>query len=198
MKYVIELSEEDFDNIKHAYTAIFGDIYHIMQGAIANGKALEQESCEDCVSRQAVLEVIDDCNSDGLKGIFCSYDDGERFKEYIKNLPPVQPKYNTSEWCHDCSEYNQDKHCCPRFNRVIRNAVKEVKKPKMGHWIDADKLKEKIQKYQSIHDSYCDNISKGDAWEGHTTDHYDLSSGKATACDVILGFINELQAESDE
>ena len=112
MKYVIELSEKDFDNIKHAYTAIFGDIYYIMQGAIANGKALEQE-------------------------------------------------------------------------------------PKMGHWIDAE-LKEKIQKYQSIHDSYCDNISKGDAWEGHTTDHYDLSSGKATACDVILGFINELQAESDE
>lgn len=43
MKYVIELSEKDFDNIKHAYTAIFGDIYYIMQGAIANGKALEQE-----------------------------------------------------------------------------------------------------------------------------------------------------------
>ena len=43
MKYVIELSEKDFDNIKHAYTAIFGDIYHIMQGAIANGKALEQK-----------------------------------------------------------------------------------------------------------------------------------------------------------
>jgi hypothetical protein len=47
-----------------------------------------------------------------------------------------QPKYNTDEWCHDCSEYNQDKHCCPRFNRVIRNAVEEVKKPKTGHWID--------------------------------------------------------------
>ena len=40
MKYVIELSEKDFDNIKHAYTAIFGDIYYIMQGAIANGTPL--------------------------------------------------------------------------------------------------------------------------------------------------------------
>lgn len=54
-------------------------------------KALERQSGEDCVSRQAVLETIDDCNSDGLKGIFCSYDDGERFKEYIKNLPPITP-----------------------------------------------------------------------------------------------------------
>ena len=83
------------------------------------------------------------------------------------------------------------------INILIGQEPCEEKQPKMGHWIDADKLEEKIQKYQSIHDSYCDNISKGDAWEGHTTDHYDLSSGKATACDVILGFINELQAESE-
>jgi hypothetical protein len=47
-----------------------------------------------------------------------------------------QPKYNTDEWCHDCSEYNQDKHCCPRFNRVIRNAVEEIKQPKTGHCKD--------------------------------------------------------------
>ncbi len=49
---------------------------------------------EDMVSRKAVFEAIDDCNSDGLTGIFCSYDDGERFKKYInKKLPPnVTPK----------------------------------------------------------------------------------------------------------
>lgn len=56
-------------------------------------KTLEQESCEDLVNRQAVFETIDDCNKDGLKGIFCSYDDGERFKEYIKKLPSVTPSH---------------------------------------------------------------------------------------------------------
>lgn len=56
-------------------------------------KALEQQSIEECVSRKAVFETIDDCNSDGLKGIFCSYDDGERFKEYIKKLPTVIPTF---------------------------------------------------------------------------------------------------------
>lgn len=50
---------------------------------------------EDAVSRQAVFEIIDDCNSDGLKGIFCSYDDGERFKEYIKDLPYVTSTHGT-------------------------------------------------------------------------------------------------------
>jgi hypothetical protein len=52
---------------------------------------LDREPSEDCVSRRAVFETIDDCNSDGLKGIFCSYNDGKRFEEYIKNLPSVTP-----------------------------------------------------------------------------------------------------------
>ena len=64
--------------------------YYALDMAI---KALEQPTSDDCVSRQAVFETIDDCNSDGLKGIFCSYDDGERFKEYIKKLPPVTPTH---------------------------------------------------------------------------------------------------------
>ena len=39
------------------------------------------------------------------------------------------------EWCKTCREYNQDKHCCPRYNKVIRNAVEEIKQSKTGHWI---------------------------------------------------------------
>ncbi len=58
-------------------------------------EALKQDPCEDSISREAVFETIDDCSSDGLKGIFCSYDDGERFKKYIKKLPSVTP---TTKW----------------------------------------------------------------------------------------------------
>jgi len=32
-----------------------------------------------------------------------------------------------NEWCTDCKEYDQDRHCCPRWNRVIRNTVEEIK-----------------------------------------------------------------------
>ena len=28
------------------------------------------------------------------------------------------------EWCTDCKEYDTEKKCCPRFNRVIRGALK--------------------------------------------------------------------------
>lgn len=31
------------------------------------------------------------------------------------------------EWCHDCKEYDQQKHYCPRFCRVIRETVEELK-----------------------------------------------------------------------
>lgn len=71
-------------------------------------EALKQEPCEDTISRKAVLETIDDCNSDGLKGIFCSYGDGERFKEYIKELPSVIPKGVTvtdfADKCRECGK----------------------------------------------------------------------------------------------
>lgn len=90
-----------------------------------------QESCEDCVSRQAVLD----------KKELVELEDGQSFycisPEDVETLPSVtsKPKYNTSEWCKTCSEYDQDKHCCPRYNGVIRKAVEEIKKPKVGHWI---------------------------------------------------------------
>ena len=91
-------------------------------------KALEQQPCEDCISRQAVLD----------KKELIKLDDGQSFycisPEDVETLPPVQPKYNTSEWCHDCKEYDHDKHCCPRYNKVIRNAVEEMKQPKTGRW----------------------------------------------------------------
>ena len=50
-----------------------------------------------------------------------------------------QPCYNPDEWCKTCKEYNHDKHCCPRYNKVIRNAVEEMKQPKVGHWIEVEK-----------------------------------------------------------
>lgn len=104
---------------------------------------LEQEPCEDAVSRQAVLETIDVCNSDGLKGIFCSYDDGERFKAYIKGLPPVTPKQQT---CEDAIS-RQEALNCVTSNEFRYRMVEDMKalppvipQPKTGHWVYDEKL----------------------------------------------------------
>ena len=52
----------------------------------------------------------------------------------LNELPSVHPPWNPDEWCHDCKEYDKEKHCCPRWNRVIRNAMEEAK-PRKGKWI---------------------------------------------------------------
>lgn len=38
-------------------------------------------------------------------------------------------------WCTDCKEYDTEKHCCPRFNRVIRETLTEIKAQTNGKWI---------------------------------------------------------------
>lgn len=45
--------------------------------------------------------------------------------EFVK--ASVQPEYKLDEWCADCKEYDIEKHCCPRFNRVIRTAMEDAK-----------------------------------------------------------------------
>lgn len=36
-------------------------------------------------------------------------------------------KLHYDEWCDSCQEYDHDKHCCPRWNKVIKNTVEELK-----------------------------------------------------------------------
>ena len=36
-----------------------------------------------------------------------------------------EPSY-TDAWCHDCSEYDNEHHCCHRWSHVIRKTVEEL------------------------------------------------------------------------
>lgn len=37
------------------------------------------------------------------------------------------------EWCDDCAEYDKERHCCPRFNHVIRTTLDDVRKEAYKH-----------------------------------------------------------------
>jgi hypothetical protein len=66
----------------------------------------------------------------------------------IKKALEQEPCYNPDEWCRDRSEYDQNKHCCPRFNNVIRKTVEEIKRAKVGHWIPvSERLPDKNGRY---------------------------------------------------
>ena len=43
----------------------------------------------------------------------------------IENLPSAEP-LEDFEWCTDCKEYDQEKHCCHRWTKVIRQTVEEM------------------------------------------------------------------------
>ena len=104
---------------------------------------------DDTISRQEAIKAIEAYFGDlPIKG---HYD----MLQLIKQLPSAQPEItlesaidylhkigwmqehdrvlteyaqpDLDEWCTDCKEYDQKKHCCPRLNRVIRNTVEEIK-----------------------------------------------------------------------
>jgi len=49
----------------------------------------------------------------------------EQVGEIIKAVTPQEPQ--TFKWCTDCKEYDQEKHCCHRWSKVIRDTVEEMK-----------------------------------------------------------------------
>lgn len=55
-------------------------------------EALKQEPCEDCVSRQAVIDAIDDDNRNEHYSCFATNNDAECFKQIIRELQSVTPQ----------------------------------------------------------------------------------------------------------
>ena len=90
-------------------------------------------ACTDLISRQAAIDAVWDRMGKGETKIGDTFI--ECFEMILKALPSAQP--DLDEWCYDCKEYDAERHCCPRFNRVIREAVEEAKEErKMGKWIE--------------------------------------------------------------
>lgn len=87
--------------------------------------------------------------------------------------------------------------CEDSFNKMKQLEDVAIPKAEYETRLKADmvamltELKLEIEKYQNIHDSYCDHYIKGDVWEHHTREHYDSSSGKAIACDYCLKTIQQ-------
>ena len=78
-------------------------------------------------------EVSGKCCDDNCS---TQYDAGN-MDEIIENLEAISKALEPQsfKWCTDCKEYDQEKHCCHRWSKVIRDTVEEMKQePKTGHW----------------------------------------------------------------
>lgn len=50
------------------------------------------------------------------------------------------------QWCTDCKEYDQEKHCCHRWSKVIRDTVEEMKQEYIEREV-LDKIREQIKSH---------------------------------------------------
>ena len=73
-------------------------------------------------------------------------------KEIIEDLPSVQPErltdYSFEESCTDCPAYDTENHRCPRFNQVIRTALKDANLEPCENCISRQAANTKIKKYR--------------------------------------------------
>lgn len=94
---------------------------------------------DDLISRAAAIEIIQSMYPGMPRVPWLRKDWQKRYEPYIrtenaiKELPPAQPEPNYDEWCTDCKEYDQEKHCCPRWNRVIRETLKDAQP--VSQWV---------------------------------------------------------------
>ena len=75
-----------------------------------------------------------------------SYEWAETVRMAIEALHKTEAQIEVDEWCTDCKEYDHERHCCPRWNKVIRETLKDMQMEK--------RTKERIETHA------CDCISR--------------------------------------
>lgn len=60
-----------------------------------------------------------------IKENLCNQHRWNEAKEYeaLIDRLTAQPEPHYDEWCTDCKEYDKERHCCPRGNKVIRQTL---------------------------------------------------------------------------
>lgn len=81
----------------------------------------------DLIDRQAAIYAVCAMACQELKPCGCDCSEVIALKE----LPSAE-QIDLNENCTDCKEYDQERHCCPRWNRVIVQTAKELEQ---NRWI---------------------------------------------------------------
>ena len=82
---------------------------------------------DDLISRQSVLDAITaSINQYGGRYTAEQLNMWGLFTQMVKEMPSAEEE--SFEWCTDCKEYDQEKHYCPRWNKVIKNTLVEVER----------------------------------------------------------------------
>ena len=118
----------------------------------------EQKSKLDLIRREDAIDAIDDAiDADSPQWAI--------LRTKIGFLPSADRP--TDEWCTDCKEYDHEKHCCPRFNRVIRTTLNEVVRCKDCQWQEECSQFVVLHKFHGVYQgiSFCSHGERRDPTE---------------------------------
>lgn len=94
------------------------------------------------IDNEKLIQSLQNCGHDGYYNDLY-YPIIEEIKRRLSLYPSAEPEVEVFEWCHDCKEYDQNKHCCHRWTKVIRQTVEEMRSQqperKKGEWTEYKK-----------------------------------------------------------
>ena len=98
----------------------------------------------DLISRQAAIDaIISLTNCTSVRDLYEYVQEHNLtdmwsggVNDAIDAVIAVPSAQHYDEWCTDCKEYDHERHCCPRWNRVIREALNDAQpERKTGQWL---------------------------------------------------------------
>ena len=122
---------------------------------------------------------------------------GHKTKQYDNTMlaldmaiKALEQEPQTFKWCTDCREYDQEKHCCHRWSKVIRNTVEEMKQ----EYIERDVL-DKIRAEIETKYGQCDIC---EYFEDYDYEENDISEYRPIGNIAdILQILDKYKAESE-
>jgi len=112
---------------------------------------------DELISRQAAIDALDgEIEVTGKANAKAVLKYTQMVSDRLKALPSAQT--DLDEWCTDCKEYDQERHCCPRWNRVIRKTAEELRQNAEPRWIPVTERKPQRRSYVVVTD--CDGVEE--------------------------------------
>ena len=122
-----------------------------------------KKQTDDLINRQETIDALDNIKIPRNASWYPYY---QQALTAMSRLPSAYPE--TDSFCTDCKEYDQERHFCPRFDRVIKRTVEEmgiIHCKDCSNWIPGyitdqdDLIPPKCGKYQQMvghsSDDYC-------------------------------------------
>jgi hypothetical protein len=82
----------------------------------------------DIISRQTAIDMLKNMMQDCFPE---AEEELDAVVTTVREIPSAEPEPEEFEWCSrgesPCKEYDQEKHCCHRWTKVIRRTVEEMK-----------------------------------------------------------------------